>query len=175
MSDGERGTSRTAEARGRGLEWVAEQKSWDTAQPSPKFPGSVPFSVKETGDGLPHQSPRHNVLTGLVPSSMVCWRSQGPQCLPAGHATPMMPQPPVIENGTDPGNFDESPIPRRGRRAGRNGGAVGYNADLDPDKRRPCSHWCGGQPVDVTGSGQACGDNWWLRSGWAETPLSWVL
>jgi hypothetical protein len=33
--------------------------------------------VKETGDGLPRQSPRRNVLTCLVPASMVCWLSSG--------------------------------------------------------------------------------------------------
>jgi hypothetical protein len=49
---------------------------------------------------------------------------------------------------------------------------VGYPRALRPDKRRPCNHWCGGQPVDETGAGQACGDEWWLRSGWAKTPLS---
>src|SRR5688572_12656642 len=53
-------------------------------------------------------------------------------------------------------------------------GSVGYICALRPDKRRPCNHWCGGQPVDETGSGQACGDEWWLRSGWATTPLSRV-
>ncbi len=79
------------------------------------------------------------------------------------------------QNDEDPCCSDVTPIPRRGRRAGRNGGAVGYHADLDPDKRRPYNHWCVGQPVDVAGSGQACGNDWWLRSGWAETPLSWVF
>src|SRR5215217_8830772 len=69
------------------------------------------------------------------------------------------------------GNYDESPIPRRGRREGRNGGAVGDTGGRHADKRRPCQHWCGGQPVDETGAGQACGDQWWLRSGWAKTPL----
>ena len=61
-------------------------------QSSPRHPGSVPFSVKETGDGLPRQSPCHNVLTGLVPSSTVGWLSQGHRCLPSGDATPMMPR-----------------------------------------------------------------------------------
>jgi hypothetical protein len=41
---------------------------------SVKKNGSAPFSVKETRDGLPRKSPRRNVLTCLVPSSMVCWR-----------------------------------------------------------------------------------------------------
>src|SRR5262249_32173186 len=31
------------------------------------------------------------------------------------------------------GCSDVTPIPRRGRRVGRNGGPIGYNADLDPD------------------------------------------
>jgi hypothetical protein len=41
-------------------------------QPSSRFPGSVPCSVKEKHDGLPRQSPRHNVLAGLFLSSTVC-------------------------------------------------------------------------------------------------------
>jgi hypothetical protein len=65
--------------------------------------GSVLFSVKETGDGLPRYSPCYNVLTGLVPSSTAGWLSQGHRCLASGDATPMMPQPTVTENGTDPG------------------------------------------------------------------------
>jgi hypothetical protein len=69
--------------------------------------GSVPFSVKAIGDELPCKSPRHNDLTCLVPSLMVCWLSHGHQCLPFGDATQMMPQPTVTENGTDPGNFGE--------------------------------------------------------------------
>src|SRR5918992_1284518 len=52
--------------------------------------------------------------------------------------------------------------------------AVGYTRALRPDKLRPCNHWCGGQPVDETGSGQARGDEWWRRSGWAMTLLSRV-
>ena len=36
-----------------------------------KFPGSVPCSVKEIGEGLLCKTPCHNVLTCLVPSSMV--------------------------------------------------------------------------------------------------------
>ena len=53
------------------------------------------------------------------------------------------------------GNYDENSIPLRGRREGRNLGVVGYNPILGPDKLRPCKHWCGGQPVGETGSGQA--------------------
>ena len=49
----------------------------------------------------------------------------------------------------------ENSIPLRGMREGRNGGAVRYTAGQHPDKLRPCKHWCGGQPVDETGSGQA--------------------
>jgi hypothetical protein len=44
--------------------------------------------------------------------------------------------------------------------------------DLYPDKRRPCTDWGGGPPAGETGSGQAGGDEWWLRSGWAQTPVS---
>src|SRR5215218_5898554 len=69
--------------------------------------GSVPFSVKETGDELPCKSPRHNALTCLVPSLMVCWLSHGHRCLPFGDSTQMMPQPTFTENGTDPGIRDE--------------------------------------------------------------------
>jgi hypothetical protein len=69
------------------------------------------------------------------------------------------------------GNYDESTIPLCSMREGRNGGAVGYTGGPHPDKLRPCNHWCGGQPVDETGSGQACGDEWWRRSGGATTPL----
>jgi hypothetical protein len=72
-------------------------------QSSPQHPGSVPFSVKETGDGLPRKSPRHNILTCLFPSSMVGWLSHGHRCLPSGDATQMIPLPMFIENGTDPG------------------------------------------------------------------------
>jgi hypothetical protein len=68
--------------------------------------GSVPFSVKGTGDGLPRQSQRYNVRTCLFPSSMDCWHSHSHRCLPAGNSTPMMPPPTFIENGTDPQNYD---------------------------------------------------------------------
>jgi hypothetical protein len=74
-------------------------------QPSSRHRGSVPFSVKEKGNGLPRHSPRHNGLTWLVPFSIVCWRSQGYRCLLSGDATPMMPQPTFIENSTDPTSF----------------------------------------------------------------------
>jgi hypothetical protein len=53
----------------------------------------VPFSVKETGDELPRQSPCHSALTGPILSSRVGWLSQGHRCLPSGDATLMMPQP----------------------------------------------------------------------------------
>ncbi len=68
--------------------------------------GSVPFSVKETGDGLPRKSPRHNVLTCLFPSLMVCRLSHRHRRVPSGDSTRMIPQPTFTENGTDPGNFD---------------------------------------------------------------------
>jgi hypothetical protein len=55
---------------------------------------------------------------------------------------------------------------------GETGAIVRYNLDRYPDKLRPCKDWCGGQPAGETGSGQACGDEWWLRSDWAQTPLS---
>jgi hypothetical protein len=61
--------------------------------------------VNETGDGHPRQSPRHHVLTGLVPASMVCWHSQGHRCLHSSDSTQMIPQPTFIENGTDPVSF----------------------------------------------------------------------
>jgi hypothetical protein len=64
--------------------------------------GSVPFSMKEMGDGHHRKSPRHNGLTGLVRSWMVCWRSHGHRCVPSGDFAPMMPQPTFIENGIDP-------------------------------------------------------------------------
>lgn len=70
-------------------------------------------------DGLPHQSTRHHVLTGLFPSSIVCWRSPGHRRLLAGDSTQIMPQCTFIENGTDSGNFGESTIPLRGRPEGR--------------------------------------------------------
>jgi hypothetical protein len=72
-----------------------------------KEAGSVPFSVKENWDGLPRRSPRHNVSTCLVPSSMVCRLSHGHGCVSSDDATRMLPQPPFIENGTDPGGSDE--------------------------------------------------------------------
>jgi hypothetical protein len=50
-------------------------------------------------------------------------------------------------------------------------GSVGYPRARRPDKRRPCNHWCVVQPVAETGAGQACGEAWWLRSGWATPPL----
>jgi hypothetical protein len=71
-------------------------------QTSPKFPGSVPFSVKAEGDGLPHKFPRHNALICLFPSSMVSWFSHGHRWLPSGDATQMIPQPTFTENGADP-------------------------------------------------------------------------
>jgi hypothetical protein len=52
------------------------------------------------------------------------------------------------------------------------GAAVRDHPDCCPDTRRPCQDWCAEQPVDETDSGQACGDDWWLRSGGAQTPLS---
>jgi Kef-type K+ transport system membrane component KefB len=42
------------------------------AQPSSQFPGSVPCSVKEIGDGPPRKSRRHKVRTCLFPSSKGC-------------------------------------------------------------------------------------------------------
>jgi hypothetical protein len=44
---------------------------------------------------------RHGAFTGLVSSSLVCWRSQGRRCLPADDSMPMMPQPAFIEHDTD--------------------------------------------------------------------------
>jgi hypothetical protein len=75
------------------------------AQTWPRLPGSVPFSVKEIGDGPLRKPPRHNVLTCLVPSSMVSRLSPGHRCLPCGDATQMIPQPTFTENGTDPTSF----------------------------------------------------------------------
>ena len=69
-----------------------------------QFPGSVPFSVKEIGDGPLRKSPHHNARTYPVPSSIIGWLSQGHRCLSSGDATPMMLQPTVTENGTGP-NF----------------------------------------------------------------------
>jgi hypothetical protein len=71
----------------------------------PQLPGSVPFSVKGKGDGLPHKCPRPTILTCLFSSSMVCWRSQGHRCRPSGDSTPMIPPPTFIENSTDPTSF----------------------------------------------------------------------
>jgi hypothetical protein len=51
------------------------------------------------------------------------------------------------------GNFDESPIPLCGRRAGRSRSAVRYTIAPYPDQLRPCKHWCVVQPADETGSG----------------------
>jgi hypothetical protein len=67
----------------------------------------VPFSVKNTGDDFPRTSPRHHVLIGLIPASMVCWLSHGHLCRLSGDATPMIPQSPFIEHGTDPGCVGE--------------------------------------------------------------------
>jgi len=49
---------------------------------------------------------------------------------------------------------------------------VGYTPDLGPDTRRPCQHWWATPPGGETGAGQAGGDEWGRRSGWAKTPLS---
>jgi hypothetical protein len=57
---------------------------------------------EEKDDELPRQSPRHNVLTCLVPSSMGCWRSHGHRCLPSNDATQMMPPPTFIERSRRP-------------------------------------------------------------------------
>jgi hypothetical protein len=51
---------------------------------------------------LARKPPHYNVLTGFVPSSIVCRLSHGHRCLPAGDSTPMMPPPTFIEPGTDP-------------------------------------------------------------------------
>jgi hypothetical protein len=61
----------------------------------------------------------------------------------------------VTKTDADPENYDESAIPLRGMPVGRNRAVVGYIAGEHADKRRPCNHWCGKQPVDETGSGQA--------------------
>ena len=68
--------------------------------------GSVPFSVKETDNGLPRKSRRLHVLPRLVPSSIVCRLSHDHRCLPSGGATQMMPPCTFIKNGTDPQNYD---------------------------------------------------------------------
>jgi hypothetical protein len=46
-------------------------------------------------------------LTCLVPSSTVCWFSDGHRCLPSGDSTEVMSHPTCIEHDTDPGNFGE--------------------------------------------------------------------
>jgi hypothetical protein len=70
-------------------------------QTSPKFPGSVPFLVKEkVMDFPPIPAPQRSTLS--FPSSQVCWLSHDHRCLPSGDSTQMMPQPTFIENGTDP-------------------------------------------------------------------------
>jgi hypothetical protein len=63
--------------------------------------------MKDKGAGLPCKSPCHNVLTRLVPASMVCWLSHGHRGLPSGNSMQMNPQLAFIENGTDPDNYDE--------------------------------------------------------------------
>jgi hypothetical protein len=45
---------------------------------------------------------RHSVPACPFLSSIVRWLPYGHRCLPTGDATPMMPQPTVIENGIDP-------------------------------------------------------------------------
>ena len=72
-----------------------------------KETGSVPFSVKETGDGLTRNPPGYSGLTCLFPCSTVCWLSHGHRCLPSRDSAQMIRQPAFIENGTDPGNFGE--------------------------------------------------------------------
>jgi hypothetical protein len=57
-------------------------------QTSPKFPGSVPFSMKDIGDQPLRKTARHNVLTYLVPSSLVSRLSQGHRGLPSGDCHP---------------------------------------------------------------------------------------
>jgi hypothetical protein len=71
-----------------------EPREKQTEQTSSRFHGSVPCSVKAIGDKLSRQSPPHNVLTSLVRASMVCRRSHGHQCVPAGDSTPTMLRPP---------------------------------------------------------------------------------
>jgi hypothetical protein len=46
--------------------------------------GSVPFSVKETGDGLSRNSPRPNILISLFHSSIARWLSHDHRWLPSG-------------------------------------------------------------------------------------------
>jgi hypothetical protein len=104
-------------------------------------------------EGEQRPSPRGRIDDGICADSCVM---QDPLTLHAGPyiTTPLEDYATINKNDDDPGNFGESPIPRCGRRAGRNRSAVRYTIAPYPDKLRPCKHWCVVQPAGETGSGQ---------------------